>query len=132
VDRWKELERRWSRDGLMGEEGFLSVALEDRTCIGLVNWRAGRFGSCEIGIALLPDHRGRGYGTDAQRQLVDYLFSNHPVHRLEAGTEKDNIAEQRALERVGFVREGVRRAGRFRDGRWRDGVLYGLLRDDPR
>ena len=86
----------------------------------------------EIGISLLPEHRGQGCGTEAQRQLVDYLFSTTSTHRLEARTESDNIAEQRALERIGFRREGVRRAGSFRDGLWRDGLLYGLLRDDPR
>ena len=132
TDRFKQIERRWQEDGLIGEESFLAVVLEDETCIGWVNWRPGRFGAYEIGIALVPEHRGRGHGTAAQVQLVDYLFSNFPVHRLEAGTEADNVAEQRALERAGFQREGVRRAGRFRDGRWRDGVLYGLLRDDPR
>jgi ribosomal-protein-alanine N-acetyltransferase len=132
ANRLKELQRRWEQDGLIGEESFLAVALRDDTCIGWVNWRPGRFGSCEIGIALLPEHRGQGHGSEAQCQLVDYLFSNLPVHRLEASTEADNIAEQRALERVGFRQEGVRRDGRFRNGQWRDGVLYGLLRSDPR
>jgi RimJ/RimL family protein N-acetyltransferase len=132
ADRFKELERRWREDGLMGEESFLAVTLEDGTCIGLVNWRPGRFGAYEIGIAVLPEHRGQGQGTEAQRQLVDYLFATIPTHRLEAGVEADNVIEQRALERIGFHREGVRRAARFRDGRWRDGVLYGLLREDPR
>jgi len=132
AERFRELERRWREDGLMGEETLLTVALADSTCIGLVSWRSGRFGSFEIGIALLTDHRGNGHGTDAQCQLVDYLFANFPVHRIEAATESDNIAERRALERVGFVHEGIRRSGRFRSGQWRDGVLYGLLREDPR
>ncbi len=54
------------------------------------------------------------------------------MHRLQAGTEIDNVAEQRALERVGFQREGVARGYGLRDGQWRDGVFYGLLRNDPR
>jgi len=132
ADRFRELESRWHEDGLMGDETFLTVALGDNACIGLVSWRTGRFGSYEIGIALLPEHRGKGHGTEAQRQLVEYLFSNFPVHRVEAATEAENRAEQRALERVGFVREGIRRSGRFRNGQWRDGVSYGLLREDPR
>jgi RimJ/RimL family protein N-acetyltransferase len=132
ADRFRELERRWHEDGLMGVEACLTVASEDGACIGLVSWRPGPFGSYEIGIALLPEHWGKGHGTEAQRQLVEYLFSNFPVHRIEAATEAGNTAEQRALERVGFVREGIRRAGRFRDGQWRDGVLYGLLREDRR
>ena len=98
-----------------------------------MSWRAaGGPGNVEIGIWLFVEHRGRGIGTEAQRQLVDYLFATTPVHRLQAGTEVANVAEQRALEKVGFKREGVARGVHFRDGEWRDGVLYGLLRDDPR
>lgn len=129
-----DLERRWAEDGLVGgDSSFLAVGLEDGGCAGDVNWRAvGESGSYEIGIFLFPEYRGRGIGTEAQRLLVDYLFATTPVHRIQAGTEVDNIAEQKALERVGFQREGVARGLYFRDGRWRDSVLYGLLRDDPR
>ena len=97
----------------------------------LVTWRpVGRSGNYEIGIALFPDHRGHGVGTDAQRQLVDYLFSTTTANRVQAGTEVDNIAEQRALERVGFRREGVQRGLYFRAGQWRDSVMYGLSRGE--
>jgi [ribosomal protein S5]-alanine N-acetyltransferase len=81
------------------------------------------------GAALLPEHRGRGLGTLAQRRLVDHLFRFTTVHRLEAGTDAENHAEQKALERIGFTREGVLREVAFRDGAWRDCVLYSLLRD---
>lgn len=87
-------------------------------------------GTCfEVGIALLPDHRGQGVGTAAQGLMVQYLFDNTMAHRLQAFTEVDNIAEQRALEKVGFQREGVLRAHFFRAGKWRDSVLYARLRD---
>ncbi len=126
-----DLRRRWEQDRLSGEESFLAVSLEDGSCAGWVNWRpAGRYGNFEIGIALFPEHRGRGIGTEAQRQLVRYLFEVTPAHRIQAGTEADNLAEQRALEKVGFVHEGVMRGLYFRAGRWRDGVLYGVTRDD--
>jgi RimJ/RimL family protein N-acetyltransferase len=63
--------------------------------------------------------------------LADYLFSTTPANRLEATTETDNVAEQRALEKAGFVREGVLRGRGFVRGQWRDGVMYARLRDDP-
>jgi RimJ/RimL family protein N-acetyltransferase len=59
------------------------------------------------------------------------LFAHTTAHRIEAGTEADNIAEQRALEKAGFTREGVLRGIGWRGGSWRDGVLYSLLRTDP-
>jgi RimJ/RimL family protein N-acetyltransferase len=53
------------------------------------------------------------------------------VERLEASTDIDNVAEQRALEKAGFLREGVLRHAQYRAGSWRDVVLYGRLRHDP-
>jgi RimJ/RimL family protein N-acetyltransferase len=128
----KDVERRWHEDGLIGEGlSYLAVILEDGTCSGWVTWRPiGRFGNYEIGIVLFPDYRGRGIGTEAQRQLVEYLFNNTTAHRLQAGTEVDNLAEQRSLEKVGFVREGVTRGVHFRAGEWRDSVMFGLVRGD--
>jgi RimJ/RimL family protein N-acetyltransferase len=133
MGRAREVERRWHDDGLIGEDSsFLAVDV-DGTCAGWVGWRrVGTSGNFEIGIALFPEHRGQAIGTEAQRQLVDYLFRNTTAHRLQAGTETDNIAEQRALERVGFRREGIQRGLYFRGGSWRDSVMYGILRDDDR
>lgn len=108
-----------------------AVAIAGETCAGWVTWRSVvGAGSLEIGIALFPDYRGRGVGSEAQAQLVTYLFSTSAANRLQAGTEVDNVAEQRALERVGFRREGVQRGLYFRGGAWRDSVMYGFTRDD--
>jgi RimJ/RimL family protein N-acetyltransferase len=75
-------------------------------------------------------HRGRGHGAEAQRQLAAYLFAHTRVERLEASTDVENTAEQRALERAGFAREGILRSAQFRDGTFHDLVLYGRLRGD--
>lgn len=133
MDRVSALERRWHEDRLISSESsYLAVDVDD-TCAGWVNWRpVGSPMTFEIGIALFPDHRGHGIGTDAQRLLVDYLFDTTPARRLQAGTEVANLVEQKALEAVGFQREGVLRGAHFRGGQWRDSVVYGLLRDDRR
>jgi glycosyltransferase involved in cell wall biosynthesis len=112
----------------------VAVVLADGTVGGIASWRAqdrgGPPGGCyEIGLALLPEHRGRGLGTAAQRLLVDQLFGFTTANRLEATTDADNVAEQKALTRVGFAREGVLRGAVFRAGAWRDLVLYALLRE---
>lgn len=131
-DRARELQRRFETDGLLGhDESYLAVGLEEGTCAGWVVWLpVGHFGNYEIGITLFPEHRGRGIGTEAQRLLVEYLFATTPAFRLQAGTEVDNVAEQKALERVGFRKEGIQRGLYFQAGGWRDNVMYGLTRDD--
>lgn len=129
---WRQ---RWDDNGLIGpDDGTLIVACGDRR-LGLVHWERQQLtvaGYCwEIGVILLPEARGHGYGTRAHRMLARYLFAHTTVHRIWAGTEVENIAEQKALERAGFTREGVTRATGWRDGAWRDGVIYSLLRTDP-
>jgi len=127
--------RRWEQDGYLGvEDSMLSVSLADGTFAGFVGWRllaiSGPQGVIQVGILLLPEHRGRGIGSRAQQLLADYLFSTKTTNRIEASTEVDNIAEQRALERAGFIREGRLRGRGFVRGQWRDGYMYARLRED--
>jgi RimJ/RimL family protein N-acetyltransferase len=117
---------------LGGERNALMVDLAG-TGLGFVSWArrpAGGSYMFDIGISLWPEARGKGHGTTAQLLLARYLFAHHPVRRLQAFTETDNLAEQRALEKAGFVREGVLRDLGFRDGEWRDEVIYRMLRSE--
>jgi len=104
--------------------------------IGSVSWHKVRYGpnsesdAWNVGIALVPDARGHGFGSEAQAQLADYLFSTTSVNRVEASTDADNLAEQRSLEKAGFQREGVARGAQFRDGRYHDLVTYARVRPD--
>jgi RimJ/RimL family protein N-acetyltransferase len=128
------LRRRWEEDGFLSKDPhYLAVAEDGELAIGWVMWREAPpqgHSIWEIGALLAPEHRGRGAGTTAQRLLVELLFATKPAHRIWAGTEVGNLAEQRSLEKCGFLREGVLRGAQFRDGRWRDVVVYGRLRED--
>ena len=87
-------------------------------------------GAWEIGVLIVPEMRGRGAGAVCQLLLVEYLFSTTTAFRIWAGTEVENVAEQRALERCGFTQEGLLRGTHFRDGQWRNSYIYGIVRDD--
>lgn len=128
------LQRRLEDDGLLGEErGLLVIDAADRA-VGEVSWHAVRYGgrphAWNVGVAVVPEARGRGIGTRAQALLVDYLFAHTPVARVEAHVRADNPAECRSLEKSGFTREGVLRSAQFKDGAWRDLVMFSRLRED--
>jgi RimJ/RimL family protein N-acetyltransferase len=123
-------------NGLISEQGgtLIVESVVKHKPIGTVSWRAVRYGpnpesvAWNIGINLIPDARGHGLGVEAQRALSDHLFATTSVNRIEAGTDIDNLAEQRALEKAGFHREGVLRGSQYRAGGWHDLVVYARLR----
>lgn len=131
------LERGFAEDGLLNaQRGNLLIVTHDETIVGSVSYHQARYGPNEgstaynIGISIAAEQRGRGYGTEAQKLLADYLFSTYPIMRVEASTDVENIPEQRALEKAGFTREGIVRQAQWRTGSWHDLVLYSKLRGE--
>ena len=131
------LRRRLQAGELLTEDrGVLAVTDDDGELVGEVSWHRWfngpppQGGCWNLGIWIRPEHRGKGHGTEAQRLGAAYLFDHHFLERVEAGTELDNVAEQRALEKAGFTREGVLRKACFRDGEWRDMVIFSKLRGE--
>lgn len=129
--------RRFAETGLVSEEnGTLVIEDEAGTMLGDISWRLVHYGptaasrAYNIGIALLPQHRGRGYGWAAQAAVARYLFRTTAVQRVEASTDAANVAEQRSLEKAGFHREGVLRRAQYRAGDWHDLVVYSVLRGE--
>ena len=110
--------------------------VSDGQPIGLVSWHEVHYGpppesrAWNIGISLIPEARGHGFGAIAQRLLADELFATTDTNRVEASTDAENLAEQRALEKAGFVREGIQRGAQFRAGAHHDLVTYARLRTD--
>ncbi len=136
---WYKLTRYrqwWAENRLISDDIGVLMVVRDGDRLGFVSWPWHKVPATpgyyywNIGIALLPEARGKGYGTQAQRKLAQHLFKHTTVQRIEASTEVGNVAEQRALEKAGFTREGVLRSVGWRDGAYRDGVWYSMLRTD--
>ncbi|MFG1704913.1 GNAT family N-acetyltransferase [Nonomuraea sp. M3C6] len=128
------MSKRWEDNGMLGEDGGILIIAHAEDRVGFVSWSKQIANTASyywsMGLIVAPEHRGQGYGTQAQQLLVRYLFDHSTVNRIEAATEITNVAEQRALEKAGFTREGVLRGIGFRAGEWRDGVLYSMIRSD--
>lgn len=59
-------------------------------------------GTVEIGYAVVVSAWGRGYATDAVRELVDQARTNPGIERLIAHTPLDRPASGRVLSKAGF------------------------------
>ena len=84
----------------------------------------------EIGYALVPSERRKGYATEAIQVLVDYLFFYKDIPRIMICTEARNVAATKAAERAGFKKEGLIRKGGFVRGEYIDWCLLGIIREE--
>jgi RimJ/RimL family protein N-acetyltransferase len=129
------VDQRWRENGFSGEdaERLLVCRLSDGAVIGdVVHFAAARYTTArEIGWLIAdPALRGQGYASEAAALLVDYLFDNLPINRLQCGMAVLNHASRRVAEKCGFKHEGVQRGIVFVGGRYVDCHTLGLLRED--
>lgn len=82
----------------------------------------------EAGISVQRSARGRGIGTAAIVQLVEFGFVRRNLHRLHLQAIASNTAAIRAYEKAGFVVEGRLRQHAWVRGVYEDIVLMGILR----
>jgi RimJ/RimL family protein N-acetyltransferase len=97
--------------------------------LAILDWDADNR-SCGFRIAVGPDDRNKGYGTEATRLVVDRLFTDLPVHRIQLEVYAFNPRAQHVYERMGFVREGTLRDSLRWEGEYHDTFVMGLLRPD--
>jgi RimJ/RimL family protein N-acetyltransferase len=78
-----------------------------------------------------PGYQRTGVNTECKRLLLTHAFETLGAHRVQLKTDLRNERSQRAIERLGAVREGVLREHmRMPDGYRRSSVYYSILASD--
>lgn len=76
------------------------------------------------------DAWGKGYGTEAGRLLLDYIFGRLGFHRVSVGVAALNERALRFWEGLGFKREGVEREGYYCDNEYSDFIMMSILEEE--
>ncbi len=84
----------------------------------------------ELGFWLLPEDQGKGIMKEVLPAIIDYIFANWKVHRIEALVEHENTASCGLLEKIGFTKEGMMRECEIKDGKRVSLIMYSLLKHD--
>ena len=129
IERWIEIERDSRRPhGLIIETldgdsvGLLIVDLSSRPNQSMAT----------ISVAIAAGSQQQGFGRDALTVLIDALFDEWRIHRLQVAWEAANESAARLYASIGFVREATRRDATFTGGDFHDQHVYGMLSTDPR
>lgn len=86
--------------------------------------------SMRIGVDIVPELRGGGYGNRAFVLLKKYCFDYLNMHRIWLAVLDTNTVALRLYEKQGFKIEGKYREAVFRDGAYRDYIIMSILEQE--
>jgi len=116
----------------MSTEGqnFAMVLAENDTLIGGISLTD--IDACNRSAALglfigETEHRGKGYGAEAIRLILDYSFRTLNLHNIMLEVHGDNPQGVACYHKVGFKEFGRRHEAWFKDGRYVDLIYMEIL-----
>ncbi|MCK1997451.1 GNAT family N-acetyltransferase [Psychrobacillus psychrodurans] len=88
--------------------------------------------SCEIGSTFYGKQYQRTHvNTTCKYMLLKYCFEQMGMIRVQFKTDELNLSSQRAIERIGGVKEGILRNERIRsNGSVRNAVVYSIIESE--
>ncbi|WP_263262406.1 GNAT family N-acetyltransferase [Pseudomonas sp. RIT-PI-S] len=107
-------------------EHWLCLVASERgsgQAVGVTGFRIMAPGHAEVGTLLVPEHQGRGYGTDCRQAIIGYA-RDIGLESLESTVTDGNVASCRVLEKCGFVFERRVTHAHQIDGQWFDDLIY--------
>lgn len=58
----------------------------------------------DVGWYIHPKYQGVGYGTEAAKAMIEYMFNEVGINEIRTGAAVINSASWRIMEKLGFVR----------------------------
>lgn len=131
ISPWEE--DAWVKSQKGSSTGEYNFAIEDMKTkkyiggcgIQEVNWLAR---VAVIGIMIGDkDYWGKGYGTDAMKVLIKFIFENMNINKIRLNTFSFNERAIKCYKKCGFEVEGVLKKEIFKDGKYYDEVVMALF-----
>jgi len=119
-----EAEGQFARD-----DGFQAKIAPEGEIVGVVGFHAIDWinRNTSLGYWLAADAQGKGTMTTVVSSLLDHVFYEWELHRLEIHCAPGNARSRAIPERLGFRQEACLRETELIGGRYLDSVVYGLL-----
>lgn len=133
----KETEKRWVEQAIQKHERgeilrFAICEKETEEMLGLLSVTEidNHNRSFRTGSIVSPVSRGKGLIGKGRELVFRYMFDEIGMERVWAIVLDDNISNQGALEKFGYIKEGVMRRAAFKKGKYRDLFVYSMLKEE--
>jgi len=117
-------------DGSAPEKGRCFMIEVNNVAIGVVAYNDIHYVHKRVELDIVIGNEedcGKGYGTDALKTLVRYLFDKFDLNRIWIVARANNPRSIRAYEKAGFIQEGVHREEDYFNGEFVDCVYYSIV-----
>jgi len=106
--------------------------LEQPKIIGYVALTYLEKDNSEMSVDLLvnPNYQRRGFGTEAFRGVMEFIFTGLNVRRICCWCDSRNLAGMRLLEKAALRREGQFIKCKMMKGEWVNTVQYAFLQEE--
>ena len=82
----------------------------------------------DVSYKLSQEHWRKGYMSEALQAVLEYIFCDTDINRVQALVNTRNLPSDNLLEKHGFVKEGVLRDYEFQKGAYVDLFMFSFLR----
>ena len=86
--------------------------------------------SAHLGYWLAKEAQGKGIMTRCCRVLINYLFGDFGLNRIQINCNIENAKSRAIPERLGFQLEGIHRQVEWLHDSFRDWAIYAMLKED--
>ena len=83
-----------------------------------------------LSYGIREKYRGNSYAYLASVILIDFMFNNFDMHRLELAHNVDNIASKKIIKKLGAKLEGIARESKFYNNEFIDRKIYSILKQE--
>lgn len=125
--------RRWNEEQARLGTALPLVITERGRLLGQITAGPIQYGALRSAVlGYWIDHRaaGRGAAPRAAALVIDHLFAELGLHRVEVTVRPENAASLRVVQKLHLRPEGLRRAAIHVDGAWRDHLVFALTAEE--
>lgn len=124
----QQLIRQFEQKRATGDGFMVGIWYKGELAGAVVCWYINRQNNnSEIGYWLGKQFTGKGLVTLACEKVINHLFEDEGLHRIEMQCGVENLKSRAVPERLGFQLEGIRRDSHWITDRYVDHAVYGLL-----
>ncbi|KGK85998.1 GNAT family protein [Clostridium sp. HMP27] len=129
---WEE--ETWIKSQTANQSGEYNFAIEDVKTnkyiggcgIQKVNWISR---VATVGIMIGDkEYWSKGYGTDAMKVLMEFIFENMNINKIRLSTFSFNERARKCYEKCGFKVEGVLKDEIFKEGKYYDEIIMAAFK----